>query len=341
MDRMGIDEEQQQEACDIAVSLLNRMEEVLKWQDESHTTDEPQTSDHVVKNFRGIFKIDFDEIELKQKIGSGGFSDVHFAKWKGTIVAAKVLRVQRVSKRRLKEFTDEIFVLCTLDHPNIVKFIGASVVTPNLCILIEYMQMSLFDALHMKDDVEFSEKEKITIIQHTAQGLQYLHDCYIAHCDMKSQNILLSYKPDDKIPALVVKITDFGLSMMKNNADTSSSEGGEYVRNIGTPRYSSPENLRGELLNVKSLMMSDIYSYSLVVFEVICEDEPFYNLNYQQLKKQVGELCLLPDIPNDISISPSVFRLMKKCWDRDASKRPTAKQFVDQALRIDHLYEQN
>jgi hypothetical protein len=40
--------------------------------------------------------------------------------------------------------------------------------------------------------------------------------------------------------------------MMKNNTDTSSSEGGEYVRNIGTPRYSSPENLRGELLNVKT-----------------------------------------------------------------------------------------
>jgi serine/threonine protein kinase len=88
-------------------------------------------------------------------------------------------------------------------------------------------------------------------------------------------------------------------------------------------------------------MMSDIYSYSLVVFEVICEDEPFYNLNYQQLKKQVGELYLIPDIPPDISISPSVFLLMKKCWDRDVSKRPTAKQFVDQALRIDHLYEQN
>jgi hypothetical protein len=58
-------------------------------------------------------------------------------------------------------------------------------------------------------------------------------------------------------------------------------------------------------------------------------------------KKQVGEQYLIPDIPPDISISPSVFLLMKKCWDRDVSKRPTAKQFVDQALRIDHLYEQN
>ena len=315
--------------------------EVLKWQDESDTTDEPQTSEHVLENFRGNFKIDFDEIELKEKIGSGGFSDVHFAKWKGTIVAAKVLRVQRVSKRRLREFTDEIFVLCKLDHPNIVNFIGASVVTPNLCILIEYMQMSLFDALHMREDVEFSEKEKITIIQHTAQGLQYLHDNNIAHCDMKSQNILLNYKPDDEILVLVVKITDFGLSMMKNNTDTSSSAGGEYVRNIGTPRYSSPENLRGELLNVKSFMMSDIYSYSLVVFEVIYEDEPFSGLTYQQIKKKVGELSLLPNIPENFSISPSVLLLMKKCWDRVARKRPTAKQFVDQALRIDHLYEQN
>jgi hypothetical protein len=51
------------------------------------------TSDHVLKNIHGIFKIDFDEIELKQKIGSGGFSDVHFAKWKGTIVAAKRLEI--------------------------------------------------------------------------------------------------------------------------------------------------------------------------------------------------------------------------------------------------------
>lgn len=335
--RMEIDEEQQYEACDVALSLIHRMEEVMRWQKETSTTREPHTSDRVLQNYRGT-KIDFNDIEIMQKIGSGGFGDVHFAKWKGTVVAAKKLRVQRVSKRRLKEFTDEIFLLCELEHPNIVKFIGASVVTPNLCIVMEYMQMSLFDALHIKDDVEFSESEKIEIIQHTALGLEYLHDENIAHCDMKSQNVLLDYVAGE---TLVAKITDFGLSMMKNETETSTSAGGDYVRNIGTPRYSSPENLRGEYLHLRDLMMSDMYSYSLIVFEVCCEEEPFYNLNYPQLRKQVGELGLTPEIPPDVSLHSNVLSLLNKCWDREPRRRPNAKRFAEYALQFDAIYQIN
>ncbi|CAC5425745.1 unnamed protein product [Mytilus coruscus] len=335
--KMGIDEEQQYEACDVAPNLIHRMEEVMRWQKETSTTHEPHTSDRVLQNYRGT-KIDFKDIEIMQKIGSGGFGDVHFAKWKRTVVAAKNLRVQRVSKRRLKEFTDEIFLLCELEHPNIVKFIGASVVTPNLCIVMEYMQMSLFDALHIKDDVEFSEREKIEIIQHTALGLEYLHDAIIAHCDMKSQNVLLDYVAGE---TLVAKITDFGLSMMKNETETSTSAGGDYVRNIGTPRYSSPENLRGDYLHFRDLMMSDMYSYSLIVFEVSCEEEPFYKLNYPQLRKQVGELGLTPEIPHDVSLHSNVLSLLNKCWDREPRRRPTAKLFAEYALQFDAIYQIN
>ncbi|VDI08741.1 Hypothetical predicted protein [Mytilus galloprovincialis] len=333
--RMEIDEEQQYEACDVALGLIHRMEEVMRWQKETSTTRDPYTSDRVLQNYRGT-KIDFKDIEIMQKIGSGGFGDVHFAKWKGTVVAAKKLRVQRVSKRRLKEFTDEIFLLCELEHPNIVKFIGASVVTPNLCIVMEYMQMSLFDALHIKDDVEFSEEEKIEIIQHTALGLEYLHDANIAHCDMKSQNVLLDYVAGE---TLVAKITDFGLSIMKNETETSTSAGGDYIRNIGTPRYSSPENLRGEVLQLRDLKMSDMYSYSLIVFEVCCEDEPFYKLTYQQLRKQVGELGLTPEIPSDVSLHSNVLRLLNKCWDREPRRRPTSKRFAEDALQFDSIYQ--
>ncbi len=60
-----------------------------------------------------------------KKIGHGGFGDVYFAKWQGTVVAVKKLRVQRVSKKRLKQFEDELYIFKKLDHPNIVKMIGA------------------------------------------------------------------------------------------------------------------------------------------------------------------------------------------------------------------------
>ncbi|CAC5425747.1 unnamed protein product [Mytilus coruscus] len=334
---MRINEEQKYEACDVALSLIHRMEEVMRWQKETSTTREPYTSDRVLQNYRGT-KIDFNDIKIMQKIGSGGFGNVYFAKWKGTVVAAKKLRVQSVSKRRLKEFTDEIFLLCKLEHPNIIKFIGASVVTPTLCIVMEYMQMSLFDALHIKDDVEFSEREKIEIIQHTALGLAYWHDVNIAHCDMKSQNVLLDYVDGE---TLVAKITDFGLSIMKNETETSTSAGGDYVRNIGTPRYSSPENLRGEYLHLRDLMMSDMYSYSLIVFEVCCEEEPFYKLNYPQLRKQVGELGLTPEIPSDVHLHSNVLSLLNKCWEREPRRRPTAKRFAKYALQFDAIYQIN
>ncbi len=50
---------------------------------------------------------------------------MYFAKWQGTVVAVKKLRVQRVSKKRLKQFEDELYIFKKLEHPNVVALIGA------------------------------------------------------------------------------------------------------------------------------------------------------------------------------------------------------------------------
>ncbi|CAG2219757.1 unnamed protein product [Mytilus edulis] len=52
--RIRINEEQQNEACDVALSLIHRMEEVMRWQKETSSTREPHTSDRVLQNYRGI-----------------------------------------------------------------------------------------------------------------------------------------------------------------------------------------------------------------------------------------------------------------------------------------------
>ena len=54
----------------------------------------------------------------------------------------------------------------------------------------------------------------------------------IAHCDLKPQNILINTNP-----VVVVKITDFGLSKMKGDADVSTTATKTAFQNMGTPRY--------------------------------------------------------------------------------------------------------
>ncbi|OWF51579.1 serine/threonine-protein kinase CTR1-like isoform X1 [Mizuhopecten yessoensis] len=218
---------------------------------------------------------------MRKKVGHGGFGYIYCAKWKGTVVGVKKLQVQRVSKKRLQEFTSEVQVFCSLNHPNIVKFIGASCVTPNIAIVMEFMEYCLFQIFHMPvfEDSSLTEDDKLSIIVQISRGLAYLHNKSIAHCDTKSRNVLV----DSREGGYLAKITDFGLSMMKCDFDTS-----DQVRNIGTPRYSAPEVLRGELFDRKAMMRADVYSLCLVVFEIISEDEPFDFLNTKQMERCVG-----------------------------------------------------
>ena len=294
------------------------MREIQRWQEESRTSRKPETSKEIFKSYAGEV-IDFGELEIGKKIGHGGFGDVYFAEWRGTVVVVKKLRVQRIHQKRLKQFKEEISIFCQLDHPNIIKFLGACIVTPNICMVMEYMEASLYDKIHI-DEHEFSEEEKTSIVRQIAEGLVYLHSKDIAHCDMKSTNILVEISEP-----VVAKITDFGLSIMKNDLETSSSS---KVQNVGTPRYSAPEILRGELLKVEDMKKADMYSYGLLVFEIFSEEEPFSDMNLHQLHHNVGKGNYMPSL-EEVNMNAYMAYMVRKCWERTPSERPTARVFLD------------
>ena len=270
---------------------------------------------------------DFNGFEYIHKISEGWFSEIHKAKWKNTVVAVKQINFQRATEQQLKDFNEEILLFRTLNHPNVVKCIASFTAKPNLCIVMEYMQTCLYNALYTKDKIKFLESGKIKIIQDIALGLSYLHNSNIAHCNIMSKNIILN---DIHSQAPVAKITDFSLSM-KDDKRTSSQ------RSTRISRYSAPEVLRGDLPNVTHEQMADTYSYALVVFEIICEEEPFHALDYRQLKRQVCELGLTPIKSSDIDLDSTVMRLLQECWDREPWLRPTAKEITQFTLRIDRL----
>ena len=286
-------------------------------------TDISSVSDHTPGEI-----IPYSELQIpdKKPIGRGGFGKVYAGKWYGTPIAYKKLLYQQMSRKLHNSFTKEVSILALLNHRCTIRMFGAVVEDGNIGIVMEYMHRSLHRALHCDQEIkftQFTQPKKKSMVDQIASALEYLHGNTvqkIAHCDVKPANILLD-KYDN------VKLTDFGISAIKNATETSLSTVAARPGQ-GTPRYSAPEVLQGELLGIKQLMQTDIYSLAVVVFEILSEEDPYDGLNLRQLEAQVGRGTLRPT-SNDVTFSRPVDNLLKRCWDRRADARPSAAEFRD------------
>lgn len=100
------------------------------------------------------------------------------------------------------------------------------------------------------------------------------------HCDLKSSNILLD-------ASFKIRITDFGNSKFKRKKEDDDIGG-----RVGTPHWMAPEILRGE----NYILMSDVYSFGIVLLEMIENRIPFREMTLTQLIGVVGHLGRRPRI---------------------------------------------
>ena len=269
-----------------------------------------------------MLKIPYEDLKVeKDPIRHGAFGTVFACLWKGKPAAYKKFLHQHMSKRAQQDFGKEIEILVSLDHPHIVKLYGAVLEEQRLGLVMEYMSHTLFLAL-FNDESEFENEKKMEMVSQLAGALQYLHmhPKQIAHCDIKCQNVLLD-KNDN------AKLSDFGLSSIKNTAESSQSSAAP-VAPRGTPRYSAPEVLHGESLTQQQLFKVDIYSLAICIFEIVTGKEAYIGLSVRQLEAQVGHGKLRPTTDNSLSDQLSI--LLELCWDSNAQKRPTTTEFIEQ-----------
>lgn len=262
--------------------------------------------------------INFSDLSLGDKIGTGGFGDVHVGIWKGNQVAIKKLRVQRVSQAKKKQFEDEVFSFSKLDHPYIVKFYGACVETPNLAIIMEFLpDGSLYDNLHI-EEIQFEDSQKHQFICDAFSALAYLHSKSMVHRDIKSKNIMLC---DNKTHC---KLVDFGLVLKDETAANSTTTVHGFA---GTEKYCANEVLEGQKLSVTQLKIADVYSLALTSVELLTEKEPFDGLNIHQIRKAKSN----GDMPSlaGFSIPASMQDLLKISLSKSVEIRPTAQKFLD------------
>lgn len=99
-----------------------------------------------------------DDCEFGTRIGGGGFAIVYEGYWKDKHVAFKTLFDPRVDEKLKREFMDELHVMSSLSHPNVVELFAVNIKPPKLFFIMELCDRSLYQLLHLMQEHISMEK---------------------------------------------------------------------------------------------------------------------------------------------------------------------------------------
>ncbi|KAF8551582.1 kinase-like protein [Imleria badia] len=265
-------------------------------------------------------------------IGGGGFSTVSKARFRGTMVAVKILKDIGNVREVRRQFLDggcELFI-CTyaqalereieiwsrLRHDHIVPFYGASTLTSPPYIVSRYMRHgNLVQYVAVTPNAD-----RTKLIFEVSLGMYYLHEEYVVHGDLKGVNVLV----DDSGKAC---ITDFGLSKVCS----SRTAGTKTNRISGTLRFLAPEALKGEPLSFET----DVYAFGMLIYEVFAEEVPF--IMEPDHLVQEGRVELHRPTSSKVyerGFNDTLWQLLSDCISREPSVRPRFKAIQEQLSSI-------
>ena len=217
------------------------------------------------------------DFKLGKNLGKGSFGSVQIVERKtdNKKYAMKRVKMNKLSEKDKKNALNEIRILASLKHKNIIGYKEAFFDEPSntLNIVMEYA-----------DDGDISSKIKTTLqkklifdentiwnwLIQLLEGIKYLHDNKIMHRDLKSANLFLCKNG-------MLKIGDLNVSTIAKN-DFASTK-------TGTPYYASPEIWNEKPYNYKC----DIWSAGCIIYEICNLRPPFRGTNFKEL---YDNICL-------------------------------------------------
>ncbi|AGD92983.1 putative serine/threonine-protein kinase/receptor [Megavirus lba] len=268
------------------------------------------------------WEIDFSELEIIEQIGSGGNGTVHKASWKGTEVAVKLMITQIITKDAEKSFKDEVRIMKSLRHPNVVLFMAASTRPPKMCIVMEFMSLgSLCEILENELIPEIPFALKLKIAYQASKGMHFLHSSGIVHRDLKSLNLLLDSKWN-------VKVSDFGLTKFKSDMDKNKSE-----KQLNCSIHWTAPEILNDSSNV-DYILADVYSFGIILWELFTRSKPYLGMSPAAIAVAVIRDNIRPTITSELLESPEYLDLIRNCWHSDPIIRPT---FLEIMTRLSNM----
>ncbi|MDQ3429289.1 MAG: protein kinase [Actinomycetota bacterium] len=248
--------------------------------------------------------------KVKSTLGSGGMAVVYKAQDAilGRSVALKTLHLHYAEMPSFQaRFRQEARAMASLDHENIVKVYDISQDGEVPFIVVECVAgRDLGKLLGGQGGGRLGEAFVRRMAAQLLRALSYAHRRGIIHRDIKPSNILLT-------PEGTVKVADFGIARIIEEDDLAGGEPGEIV---GSARYMSPEQLRGD----EAKPESDIYSVGVLLYHCLTGRPPFSG-DVKSLARQHMREEPTPPRRLNKKISPGMEAVILKALDKDPANR--------------------
>jgi len=219
-------------------------------------------------------------------------------------------------ERGLKALKDEIFIMCQLDHPSIVRLEEVYESDTEIYLIQELCTGGdLFDRLDAQPDYHYTEAECARLVKQMLSSVRYLHSKKIIHRDLKLENFLFS-SPDANSP---LKMIDFGLSKHFTHLGELQHEC------VGTPYTVAPEVIRAEYDE-----KIDIWALGVIAFLLLSGETPFGGVDgedLQTVRKNIlcGRVVFEPaELWEHVSEEGKSF--VQRLLNPNSCVRPTAKE---------------
>ena len=246
--------------------------------------------------------------ELVDVLGQGGMSVVFKGRHKMTDqeVALKILPPELAAHSQVKSrFLDEAKALAALDHPNIVHLYNFGQENGFFVLAMQFVAGRTWERMILSAG-KLDWRATARIASDVLRALEYAHGRGVVHRDMKPSNVLVR---DQDASATVM---DFGIAKMTTSTRLTATG-----QTMGTVRYMSPEQVRGQEVDFRT----DLYSLGATMYESLTGDTPFDgNTHFEIMTKHLSEPPMRPSAAG-IEVPPEIEDAVMRCLSKRAEDR--------------------
>ena len=258
---------------------------------------------------------DYKKLQL---LGEGRFSTVYEAQNRITDImrAMKIIKKEEhYSEEDEKEVINEVNILKTMDHPNIVKLFEFYSNEKQYSIIMEYCKGGKLNT-EIRNYAPFDEKYSAYIMYQIFSAINYCHNMNIIHGDLKPENILIVNR-NKKNNYPNIKIGDFGMSKMVEKDSLQN-------KIVGTIYYVAPE-----VILKKYNEKCDIWSCGVIMYVLLSKKPPFGGYTEEEIISNILKGVYDIEKPPFDKISKNALDLIQKLLNKDINKRISAQEALN------------